>query len=256
MRLLKTRSLVCVLFSLLIIADIAIGQESSMIQFSDGKIASADDVNDNFENLDLRLQAIEQGGGCSVVQKDSAIVVSCADGSSGVLAGAGTVVVYPQGAAAKVDLTTLRTGDLIVVDANDVVLAVLREGSENSYLVELPSEPYGYVLAWLRNNSDDQSVVLDCYPNCPGLRIFFESEDCVGQAFVSNPSYLYKAPDGTWLAPSEQTTSIPQVTLSSFSGGVCSNVEIADSSRYIIFPYTPPLEITNAVYPIRATQLE
>jgi len=233
-------------------------EESPLIQFSDGKIASAADVNTNFNNHELRLQAIEKAGGCSVTQKDSSIVVTCADGTSGVLASAGTVIAYPQGSSPLVDLTTLSTGALIVVDANEVVLAPLRQAyGEETFTIELPIGA-SYVLADLKNDSDGEKVVLDCYGNCG--RIYYKGENCSGQAFVENPSYLQKQLDGSLLAPMKSAESIPQVTLSQLiwtSNSVsCSNEGLADSSLFPVFPYTPSTQITNAAYPIKASQVE
>ena len=243
---------------LLILCTNIAAEQSPLIQFSDGKIASAEEVNQNFNTLEARLLAIEKAGGCSIAQKDRSIVFTCADGTSGALASAGTVIVYPQGSSPLVDLTTLSTGALIVIDANEVILAPLRQANgEETFTIELPIGA-SYILADLKNDSDGEKVVLDCYGSCP--RIYHKGEDCSGQAFVENASYLMKQLDGSFLAPVGQAESIPQVTLSQLvhtrNSVACINEGYAASKLFPVFPYTPPAEITNAAYPAKASQVE
>ncbi len=227
---------------------------SDLIQFQAGKPAVASDVNSNFNTLEQRITALEQLpiGGCSATQLDNSVLIECADGTSGVIAGAGTVLVYPEGQSPSVDISQIKTGDIIVADANGVVLAKVWTASGDYFQVELQTTG-GRILAVITNNNSTESVDLDCY-SC-STRIYFEKLNCEGQAFVGNPSYLLKAPDGTWLAQSSQTQQIPQVTESWFENDVCHNQQIAELYLYTVFPYIPAQEILNAAYPVKLKQL-
>lgn len=104
--------------------------QEALIEFVDGEIASAEDVNSNFQHLHTRLNAIEQFGGCSVTQDGSSIVITCADGTSGVLASAGTVVVVPEASVTPNPAAVFKTGEIYVVDANGMLLASGGNGLE------------------------------------------------------------------------------------------------------------------------------
>jgi hypothetical protein len=238
--------------SLLNILSVEAQEPAPLIQFNNGEAADANDVNSNFNNHEQRLQALEQYQGCSAAQDGSSVVITCADGSSGVLASAGTVIVYPEGSSPPVDLSVLKTGDLVLVDANDKVLTPIRGGGDGTYLAELQVGG-SYILANIYNDETTSSVVLDCYACMTPL--YYTEQDCKGQALVNNTSYLLKDPEDNWLAASEQTQRISQVASSVWSYNVCANGEYISTFFYPIFPYVPPAEIINAAYPVRASQL-
>jgi hypothetical protein len=239
------------LFLLIFISTPSLADELN--EFSNGSVADAQAINENFRDLNDRLKTIEEAstGGCSAEQDGSNVIITCSDGTSAVLSSAGTVVTYPQGASPAVDLSTLPAGDLVVVDANDVVLAELREGSTGSYLVELATTG-GYALAIIKNDENEQSVTVDIYSQ---PTIYFSELDCQGQAFVENSSYLMRAPGGGFIANSEATIRIAQVTQSRFINEVCEVFEFADNGLKTVFPYELAQEIVNAAYPARAYQL-
>ena len=56
--------------------------------FSNGEVADAEKINQNFQYV---LENATGSGGCSAEQDGSSVVITCADGTSGVLASAGTV---------------------------------------------------------------------------------------------------------------------------------------------------------------------
>ena len=85
--------------------------------FEDGTPASAAEVNENFQYV-----MENASGGCSATQQDNSVLIECADGTSGVIAGAGTVVVYPEGQAGEIDPDVFQAGDVALYDANDVLL--------------------------------------------------------------------------------------------------------------------------------------
>ena len=57
--------------------------------FSNGEVADAEKINENFQYV---LENATGSGGCSAEQDGSSVVITCADGTSGVLASEGTGV--------------------------------------------------------------------------------------------------------------------------------------------------------------------
>ena len=86
--------MVRLLLSALLLFPVALSAQE-LHTFSNGEVADAEKINENFQYV---LENATGGGGCSAQQEGSSVVISCADGTSGVLASEGTVVVYPEGA--------------------------------------------------------------------------------------------------------------------------------------------------------------
>ena len=104
---------------LLIFPSLSSAQE--LHTFSNGEVADAEKINENFEVLKSEISG---SGGCSAEQDGSSVIISCADGTSGVLAGAGTVVVYPEGGiVGDIPVQSWPTGTIVFEDDNGVVLA-------------------------------------------------------------------------------------------------------------------------------------
>ena len=60
--------------------------------FQNGEVADAEQINQNFNYV---LE--NASGGCTVEQVDNTAEITCADGTTAVVPGYGTVVVYPEG---------------------------------------------------------------------------------------------------------------------------------------------------------------
>ena len=101
-----------------------------------GEVADADKLN---ESLQYILN--NASGGCSATQQDNSVLIECADGTSGVIAGAGTVVLYPEGQISDTPVTNLPSGDIVILDANDVITArAIESQHHNIYVVDLLPE--------------------------------------------------------------------------------------------------------------------
>ena len=72
--------------------------------------ASASKVMENFRALETAIEGI---GGCTATQQDNSVLIECADGTSGVLAGAGMAVVIPEGGVSgeAPDISEIPVGD-------------------------------------------------------------------------------------------------------------------------------------------------
>jgi hypothetical protein len=133
--------------------------------FSNGEVADAEKINENFEALKSEISG---SGGCSAEQDGSSVVITCADGTSGVLASEGTVVVYPEGGiVGETPVQSWPTGTIVFEDNNGVLLA---EASQiGSYLVfDLDDVKGSFV------NLPEGQVVVTGWRL--GERIYFSSE--------------------------------------------------------------------------------
>jgi hypothetical protein len=265
-------------FSVLLTIQAFAQDTSPLVNFTNGEIANADDMNGNFDNLNSRLKAIEDFGGCSAAQDGSSVVITCADGSSGVLASAGTVVVYPEGITGNADPITYNTGDIVVVDASDQVLGVvvdqLNAGSEfHAYYIELSVNEYS-LKPLLYGQQSTQTVRL--IPEGGGgswTTVYWLTDDCTGPVWVAPrkgeyQNLLANLGDGRYFAPdigaSEEqllfnsrivsehmhySASIGWVAATSCEAGQY----VANAWRSVEYILAP--EIENAAYPITLKQL-
>jgi len=231
--------------------------------FEDGKPAKAAEVNENFQYV---LENASGGGGCSATQQDNSVLIECADGSSGVIAGAGTVVVYPVGQIGEVPPDTLPTGEVVWSDANGVVLAEVYTVGINNFAALGSTPEGGEIIGHLVNYEDTESVIVKSA--CAGCFIYYLEPDCSGTPYgwkKGGWNNLLEI-NGTFFTPS---TLLSSSTLfrgarssagydkrleSFFSTGEC---EQGDSvlPAYALSQFTPAPEILNAAYPVRLEQL-
>jgi hypothetical protein len=236
------------------VSAIAFAQE--LHTFSNGEIADADKINENFQYV---LQ--NGGGGCSAAQDGSSVVITCADGSSGVLASAGTVVVYPEGGLlGEVNLNQIPSGDIVLIDANDVVLSRVSStvgGTTNFFVTADGVE----IIAMIVNSASDQQIIVTSYGS---TYLYYHSSDCSGQAFANN-DILHEI-EGTLYVP---VTSVPRQDVLAESrrksgygsypdyyvGSLECEAKTEVKTARLMVEYTPAPEILNAAYPVRIEQL-
>ena len=73
--------------------------QAQLKTFKPGDVIKSSEINENFEYLEEQIGSAGDAASaqCSATQDGSNVVISCTDDLSGVLAGAGTVVNYPEG---------------------------------------------------------------------------------------------------------------------------------------------------------------
>ena len=240
------------LFSIPAIAD-------ELHVFTNGEVADADKINENFEILQA------SGGGCSAEQQDSTVVITCADGTSAVLASEGTVVVYPESVLGEpIDYETLPTGEIVIMDANDVVLGVA-ETSSYFYRLEIlldEGDRKGDVAMW--NDSDLEAVGIGA---ASGFQIFYTDTECTSAPYTSlvyGNNFGVIDIDGDLFATNAtqyQSVLFNSRRKSGFKAGTyrptseCITAEAVATRFNTLSPLVLPDEITNAAYPVRLEQL-
>ncbi|MDA8946028.1 collagen-like protein [Luminiphilus sp.] len=217
----------------------------------------------------------QDGSSCSANQNGSSVVMSCSDGTSAILASSGTVVVAPEVVTEPSDINTINTGDITVVDDNDILLGVISAsfGANFGNIIEIAPNVDGKDLVSLSNTSSGE-IFIGAYFVGNYSTLFFTEADCRGAALVLN-GYQdgvmftgdYRDPtrhyflsgnvrlDGTVL--SKSTYSAQRY----FGGNViseaspCTNQDNALSEPWLAEKFSLADELLNAVYPVALEQL-
>ena len=242
---------------LLILSLSALAQTQVPNVFEDDTPASAAEVNENFQYV---LENSSGGGGCSVEQVDNTAEITCADGTTAVVPGYGTVVFYPEGIQGEAPPTEYNTGQIVAYDANDVVLGEVRLATSGGPLLYLDRDPYDVNnyrngLLWL--NDDAQTIMLTGTRN---TGVWFLDDACQGSPFSQYKTELIRYGNSYFAADFDQAGE--QLLFKSYGRPAYSEYEAQDcisgdyvNTGYLTRSYTPAPEILNAAYPVRLEQL-
>ena len=233
-----------------------------LVQFQNGQVADADDINANFQTVSDRLTLLEQAGGCSVTQENSGARLTCADGSSAIIANGGKVLVYPEGTLGGVPIIEYNTGDIVAKDANEIVLGKVI-GAGNSAQILLREDPV--LWGMLHNHAATETIKLTSKDY---NYLLFMEEGCTGTPFVSflrdsrwpvdaGVLGLFVKVDGAELENLLFKSRIMNagIRFDQFNEvGECENGQFVHEA-YLATEYIPAPEIRNAVYPYLLHQL-
>ena len=223
--------------------------------FTNGEVADADKINENFEILQA------SGGGCSAEQDDNTVTITCADGTSGVLAGAGTVVQIREGEAGELPPIDFNTGPIVCIDAEDIVLGRVSSFNDVSCVIVISNNYYDR----LRLVNDEATATVRYGRDRLGY-IRYTEKDCQGAVFASTDGGpIWQMGDDLFTTDGDSFTllqkSIRTSAYYSSSGqfiaeGSCvdDNEAVVQRSKQLV-SYTPAQEIVNATYPVRVEQI-
>lgn len=247
---------------LLFFPSLASAQE--LHTFSNGEVADAKKINENFEALKSEISG---SGGCSAEQDGSSVVITCADGTSGVLAGQGQIV-FVSGLMGEIpDLTTLPSGLFYLIDNEDRTLGIYRMSRTDlsqydAILFDMYVENGGPVRGTMVFTGDS-SVKITGGEYSTNWTILYASEDCSGQGFYQNyPGTLLEVRNDEFVIPrGPQATFAAKSTITSghFSNGQYrppSQCQLTDSifEGTAVVPFTPAAEVLNPSFPLRIEQ--
>jgi hypothetical protein len=229
--------------------------------FKNGEVADADKLN---ESLQYILN--NASGGCSAKQLDQSAVIECSDGSTAAVASVGRVVIVPEGEQGYVpDVTDINTGQIYIVDANDVVLGLWDNGPADEIYFRMTTNDGVREFAIYNDTATEQVRFVRNFE----VRWLFAERDCTGDIWFGDSSLTlatdprngndlvtYFDPDGLQEDPPSRypltLTSIWQSTWS-YDDDTCVNGQFPDNATLAI-PYIFPDEILNAAYPIGVKQ--
>ena len=250
--------LFCLLLALA--SPLAKAATSGLNVFSDGEVIYAEQINENFRYV---LESAASNSGCSAQQDGGSVVITCADGTSGVLASAGTVVAISNGVFGNSAGLVFNTGDIVVKDNDGVIIAVAN--SSGGEIVEVTLEEEPHLLGYLYNDDSTQQIRLT---GTDYNYILFQSDNCSGQPFVSylrgsEPildngigNLFAKAPESTLerLLFGSRIRSAGMFFDEFWEAEQCeAGSYVADA--YLGVEYFPSPEIVNATYPFFLEQL-
>ena len=239
------RSLIATAALVSSIASIAQTQVPNV--FEDGTPASAAEVNENFQYV---MENASGGGGCSATQQDNSVLIESAEGTSGVLAGAGTVVAYPEASSGVVDPSTVATGDVVLMDSNDIVLGRALDLWNNIYTIVLPIPDLGacYIHVW--GGSAGEPITTGSNRG----QGYFQSDDCSGQMLIQRTGWCDYIQGNYYFGAAQVYGDV--LSKSELWPDGC-RVEEKIHRNTLSFPtlITLPPEILNAAYPVRLEQL-
>lgn len=104
--------------------------QAQLKTFKPGDVIKSSEINENFEYLEEQIGSAGNAASaqCSATQEGNNVVISCTDGSSGLLAGSGTVVVFSEGVIGESTTASVPAGAVVYVDAADVIVAEANTG--------------------------------------------------------------------------------------------------------------------------------
>ncbi|MDA7584157.1 hypothetical protein N8739_02810, partial [Luminiphilus sp.] len=184
-------------FLLLLLPTLSLAQ--GLHTFKNGEVADAEKINQNFNYV---LE--NASGGCTVEQVDNTAEITCADGSSAVVPGYGTVVVYPEGLEGEAAPTEYNTGQIVAYDANDVVLGEVKQATGSGPLLYLDRDPddvNNYRTAMLWQNHESQTIVLTGTIN---TGVWFLDDACQGSPFSQYKEELIRYGNSYFVADFDQ----------------------------------------------------
>ena len=255
---------------LLLLPALAFGQE--LHTFQNGEVADADKINQNFNYV---LE--NASGGCSATQQDNNVLIECADGTSGVIAGAGAVLLIPEGEVGETpDYSAVNVGEFYWADGNGVFLGRRDGGLESSVNqnvvsdycprvgVECVNDSHYFKIDLAMNHTTEQ-VFIDPYnyqvvytqPDCEGPPL---TQGIVKSLFMLGGTYaVYREeslPSDTLLYSIKDTKYFDNSSSVWVEESECFNFdEPRPGNGKFVITYTPAPEILNAAYPVRLEQL-
>ena len=236
--------------------------QAQLKTFKPGDVIKSSEINENFEYLEEQIGSAGDAASaqCSATQDGSNVVISCTDGSSAVLAGAGTVVTYPEGGIYGESPTkTWSTGDVVFQDANGVVLAIAEDLLDNT-ITDIDGHQGTFY-----NDPENQSVLLTGWGG--GTYAYFLTEDCSEQTFLAwnNDDFheingILSVRDLSFQRADILFKSRRRSGYANYGTGFYASAEDCQSGEftknaYPAITYTPAEEIVYAAYPVSLTQL-
>ena len=226
--------------------------------FQNGQAADADKVNENFEYV---LE--NASGGCSATQQDSNVLITCADGTSGVIAGAGTILVIPPEGVTGTVPDTYDAGPIVVLDANGVLLGEGNKSNVEEWTVKTDT---GNKLLLIEDLNGTSVTPVSGGP-LNNRTIFFTGLDCTGLGAIGQASdditvneegyFIVDTASGALGSLLYRSAVSPIYKRSDgvIQGGPCGNGQFVAAGWYAVIEYFPADGILNAVAPLSLDQL-
>ena len=243
--------------------------QAQLKTFKPGDVIKSSEINENFEYLEEQIGSAGDAASaqCSASQDGNNVVISCTDGSSGLLAGSGTVVVFSEGVIGESMTASVPAGAVVFVDSADVVLGEVFAGSSPPR-IKLGIDDAGLAFSGMLINVDaEQRVAL--FPatwnnntaryleaDCSGSPFIVERSEWFGLVMVEDVLYARKEKvSDQALFKGKRASAYWNGTVEEFGPtGDCVQEDFVGTA-FATGIYTPSQEIRDAAYPVRLEQL-
>ena len=240
----------------------AVATAQHLHTFSNGELADAEKINENFQYV---LENATGSGGCSAEQDGSSVVITCTNGTSGVLAGAGTVAIIKGSTGETPDVSTIPSGAFYLVDGNGEAIAYYggnRLEFGGGFFIGIGGESRLKEAA-MAYFEDQQRAEVTGRINL--YKIWYSSEDCTGPAFYdsSNSDTLVHVAEDEFAVPSSPPVSTAWRSSrnpGSLVAGVYTlpsqdcNAEDIIGTKHPLADYVVPEQLLNPVFPLSVEQ--
>lgn len=252
------------LAALLALATPAVLAAQELHAFSNGEVADADKINENF-NLLEGLIASYQGStpSCTATQKNNTATIECPDGSRAAVTGYGSIIVFPDGVEGELPAIDVSLGKVVVLDSNNQILGEADGISTpgNSFDMSVRAGERDFTIV-IRNNVAEQKVDLSATSS---WTLYYTDENCSNGPFGSTfriydlgGSFMVAAGEnlGKLLFKSQRESAyISSYNDTKYAMTDCVARDEIREFNYSLTEYRLADEIVNAAYPVRVEQL-
>ena len=247
------------LLSLLLISS-SLASAQELHTFSNGAVADAEKINENFQYV---LENATGSGGCSAEQDGSGVVITCADGTTAVLPGVGSVVVIEGSDGATPDISNIPL-DFYIIDGNDDPIATFLSGALPLDVASIRIAGSPSLEAILLVDNEAEQVILTSASSTWLYWLHYTSEDCSGPAFITQPGlqWVTEMSRGVYGRPTSKMRTYwksrrkPGYFREAYvpPSDVCEPID-SISEAILLQPYEPPEALLNATFPLTVDSL-
>lgn len=250
--------------SILLIFPVGLSAQD-LVEFENGKVADADDINSNFTLLSNRISELtgSETESCTAIQQNNTAIIECPDGSRAAIAGYGSVVVFPDGTQGELPAIDINSGEVVVLDTNDTILGEADDisTSGDSFDMEVFSGDEEFSIT-IRNNVAEQRVDFSAVAS---WTFYYTDENCTNGPFGGS-GRIYDIDGGFKIASGEnqgkllfksqrESAYISSLDDTKRETTTCVARDEIRSYNFVLVDYKLADEILEAVYPVRVEQL-
>ena len=206
------------------------------------------------------------GSSCSASQDGSSVVITCADGTSAFLPGAGSVIVAQGSDGVTPDISNIPL-NFYVIDGNNDPIATFLSGSlplDVASIIIAGASSVPNLEAVLQVDTEAEQVILTSASSTYLYWLHYTSEDCSGPAFITQPGlrWVTEISRDVYGRPTSKIRTYWKSRRKPgyFRGAyvppsdVCEPID-AISEAILLQPYEPPRALLNPTFPLTVDSL-
>ena len=231
-------------------------------------VANRADIDTNTANIaanraDIDFLRSAEYSGCSAAQEGNSVVITCADGTSAVLPGAGSVVVVEGTNGVTPDISNIPL-NFYVIDGNGDPIATFLSGALPLEVASIHIAGSPSLEAVLEVDPDAEQVILTSASDTWPYWLHYTSDDCSGPAFITQPGlkWVTEISRGVYGRPTQKIRTYwksrrkPGYFRDAYfpPSDVCEPID-SISEAILLEPYEPPPALLNPIFPLTVDSL-